>query len=287
MATKKTSKKAVTKTIQKKDGSPIRLAFNSSMPRSGSELLQGILSQHPEVCAGTTSPLLEYVYASFKNFKDCQEAKSQKDAGSHFYPFVKGGVSAYAETFRKNNESVYLDKSRGWVHYRNIIQEAFGCNIPVVCMVRDIADIAASMERIWRKNEPSHLDPLKLVTMEERISNWFTSTPIGLAIRRIQNALSKNEAIFFCRYEDLCLAPEETMKQILQHLSLSEFKFDFENIEKATSEDELAFGFAGLHSVQTKLRKDLPKAEEVLGEQMAKSLREEYSGYQNLFKYQA
>ena len=280
MATKKQARKKVTK-VERPE---IKIAFNSSMPRSGSELLQGLLSQHPDVCAGTTSPLLEYVYASYKNFKDTQEAISQKNSEVHFSSFIKGGVLSYAESYRDANQSFYLDKSRGWVHYGNLVEKALEKEIPVVCMVRDIADIAASMERISRENDPSHRDPLKLVTMEERMTQWFTATPIGLAIRRIQNALSSKRRIFFVRYEDLCSTPESVMKQVTDYIGLPEFKFNFDKIEKASGEDELAFGFKNIHTVQTKLRTEHPKAEDTLGG-LASSLRQEYSGYQKLFQY--
>ncbi|NHW78511.1 sulfotransferase, partial [Escherichia coli] len=74
------TKKQATKKVTKAERTEIKLAFNSSMPRSGSELLQGLLSQHPDICAGTTSPLLEYVYGAYKNFKDTQEAISQQNS---------------------------------------------------------------------------------------------------------------------------------------------------------------------------------------------------------------
>ena len=66
------------------------------MPRSGSELIQAILSQHPEVECGTTSPLLEYFYGSLNNLNSV-EAKSQEHAEEYYSAFVKGGIDAYVK----------------------------------------------------------------------------------------------------------------------------------------------------------------------------------------------
>jgi len=54
----------------------MNLFFNTSMPRSGSELLQVILHQNPSVYASSTSPLLEYQFAARQNFS-LPEVQSQ------------------------------------------------------------------------------------------------------------------------------------------------------------------------------------------------------------------
>jgi hypothetical protein len=45
-----------------------KMFFNSSMPRSGSELLQVILHQNPLIYASSTSPLLEYQFGARVNY---------------------------------------------------------------------------------------------------------------------------------------------------------------------------------------------------------------------------
>lgn len=54
-----------------------RLFFNSSMPRSGSELLQVILHQNPLIYASSTSPLLEYQFGARNNY-NLPEVMSQE-----------------------------------------------------------------------------------------------------------------------------------------------------------------------------------------------------------------
>ena len=74
-----------------------RIAFQSSLPRSGSTLLSNIVGQNPEFHVTPTSGLLDLLYV----------ARGQ---------FSRGGLEGYAAAL--TNKPWLLDKSRGWgVHY--------------------------------------------------------------------------------------------------------------------------------------------------------------------------
>ena len=53
-----------------------KFIFNASIPRSGSELIQVLLSQNPKIYGSATSPLLEYQFGARQNY-DLPEVKSQ------------------------------------------------------------------------------------------------------------------------------------------------------------------------------------------------------------------
>ena len=62
----------------------MKIFFNSSMPRSGSTLLQNILGNNPDIYATPTSGLLEMlnaskrIYTSSNNFKAQDELEMKK-----------------------------------------------------------------------------------------------------------------------------------------------------------------------------------------------------------------
>ena len=73
-----------------------RFHVNSSLPRSGSELLQCLLMQNPEIYASVTSPLLEYWYGAYGNY-DIAEVKSQPKElmKNAFTNFCRSGTFGY------------------------------------------------------------------------------------------------------------------------------------------------------------------------------------------------
>ena len=52
------------------------LFFNSSMPQAGSELIQVLMHQNPDIYASPTSPLLEFLFGARSNM-ELPEVKSQ------------------------------------------------------------------------------------------------------------------------------------------------------------------------------------------------------------------
>lgn len=259
------------------------------MPRSGSELIQAILSQHPEISAGATSPLLEYIFGSAKNI-DTEEARSQPldDRYRYYNAFAKHGMIAYAKEFSKDKPSAtsYLDKSRGWIYYYPLVKQIFGESPKIICMVRDFAEIVASMEKLHRQSIAVLGDPLENVTLGERIDTWCKTTPIGLAMRRILNSIDlKYENVLYVRYEDLCNNPINACNQICDHLELERHAFDFNNIIKQAAEEEMAFGMPKLHDVATKLEKPKTSARDLFGEDLVNNLKQFAANYQNAFGY--
>lgn len=273
----------------------MKLIFNSSMPRSGSELLQCILNQRPDTYASTTSPLLEYVYAAAQNL-DTQESLSipAEDRTKSFLAFAKSGIEGYAksavnlESIRKNNwaKNIYCDKSRGWIYYYKFLENIIGEEPKMICMVRNLKEICASMEALHRRNVANGmLQDNEIITTEERLNTWLNTEPIGRATRRIKNALDNKYPIFYAKYENLCEQPEETMRAIEQYLGLEPYKYNFTKIEKTSPEDDSAFGYTDIHSVKPSLEKPAQRSEEILHPNTCQAIHESNIWYQNSFDY--
>lgn len=228
------------------------LHANSSLPRSGSELLQALLGQHPDVYASATSPLLEYWFAAQGNTQ-LPEAKSQPQdlMREAFRRFCRAGAHGYYSAL--TDRPVIVDKSRGWMQYGELLWDAFP-GAKIVCMVRRVEDIIDSLERVYRANA-GHPETRSLPrTPEQRAEAWLASGahPLGLALDRIRDrqARGHDERIAYVEYEHLVSAPVDIMRQVFNHLGLDPFDVDPNNVTKSAPEDDQHFGIFGTHSVR-------------------------------------
>lgn len=237
----------------------MKLFFNSSMPRSGSELLQVLLHQNPQIYASPTSPLLEYQFAARGNFQ-LPEVQAQDPTlmASAFLKMCRGMADSYYAAI--TDRPCVIDKNRGWSHYWEWVDQ-WNPNPKMICMVRDLRSILASMERIYRENRFRPVGPddpreIRNMTVAERVRYWLATQPIGLALQRTRDLIERNVAdkIMFLRYEDLCNQPVTAMRAVYQYLELPYFEHNFNQIEKKVFEDDKLFGVYGSHSIQPVLR---------------------------------
>ena len=166
-----------------------KIFFNSSLPRSGSTLLQNIMGQNPKFYVTPTSGVLELVFGARANYTNSPEFKAQ-DAEymkMAFRAFCRDGISGFYNSL--TDRPYVLDKSRGWGYYRDFL-DFFYPNPKIVCMVRDPRSIFSSMEKNYRKNPDKAAmmtsdAEMKNITTEQRIDTWANSQPVGLAFQRL------------------------------------------------------------------------------------------------------
>jgi sulfotransferase len=265
--------------------------FQSSLPRAGSTLLQNIMGQNPDFYVTPTSGVLELAYAARNNYTNSPEFKAQESnlMRSGFISFCREGLLGF---FNGVTDKPYaLDKSRGWgIHYGFL--NSFYPDPKIICMVRDLRGIYASMEKNFRKNQ--HLDSgivdhskMTGTTTEKRIDVWAASPPVGLAIERLYQIIKDGTAkkILFVRYEDLAQDPTRELTRIYSYLGVPYFAHDFDNIEQITQEDDTVYGIYGDHTIRKKLA-PLPKDyQEVLGKSACEWIKSNYKWFYDEFKY--
>lgn len=79
---------------------PTRIAFQSSLPRSGSTLLSNIVAQNPEFHVTPTSGLLDLLYTARSQFSRGEEFKAQnrEEMERAFIGFCRGGLGQAVES---------------------------------------------------------------------------------------------------------------------------------------------------------------------------------------------
>lgn len=274
-----------------------KIIYNSSMPRSGSELLQVLLSQNPDIYASPTSPLLEYQYGMRGNSGLTEVvAQPQQLMNEALLSACEGLAQGYYKPI--TDKPIVCDKNRGWAaNYRWV--NSWNPDAKMIVMVRDLRGIVASMERVYRKNTQTQECANLPLQMDRRIGNWLDteqvssagnpnigSPPIGLALNRVRGLFQEglNEKVLFVKYEDLCSSPSETMNRVYSYLQLDNYNHDFNNIKKAVDENASLFGAFGNHDVKPRLSQP-SKWDDVLPDNISDLIKQNNSWYFDLLGY--
>jgi sulfotransferase len=270
-----------------------KLFFNSSLPRSGSTLLQNLIAQNPDFYCTPTSGTLELIYGARANFTSDPtfKAQDQELMSKGFQSFCKHGLYGFYSAI--TDKPYVLEKSRGWgIHYPLL---EFTLNEPpkVICMVRDIKQIVSSME-LKLRNTPekdagfiNHAE-LRNTTTPKRVDHYLSTQPLGLAIERLAEIFRQkiNEKMLFIRYEDLCSSPNEALKHIYNYLDLPFYEFHNTNhIDQKTQEDDSVYGIFGDHKIAPKLALKNNHPQDVLGGDVCQWLDSNFKWYNDIFKY--
>jgi sulfotransferase len=207
-----------------------------------------------------------------------------------FQAFCNEGMKGYYEAI--TDKKYVVDKSRGWgIHY-DFLKFITDEEPKVICMVRDLRDIFASMENNFRKNPDKQfefLDWSKMqgTTVPKRIDIWAQNPPVGMAIERLAEVirLGISDKMLFVKFEDLCLYPDTQLIRIYEYLGIPYFKHDFDNIEQVTKEDDEVYGAFGDHVIRTKLEPVPSRAKQLLGKEVTDWIWNNYKWFFDQFRY--
>jgi sulfotransferase len=162
----------------------------------------------------------------------------------------------------------------------------------IICLVRDLRQILASMEKKFRQN-PDKYRPIENhanlsgTTTFKRALLGLQSAPVGLALDRLIEVHQRGWAkkILFVRFEDLTSQPGAVLQKIYAYLGVPEFAHDFNKIEQVTQEDDQIFGIPGLHEIRRKVEPPASDYLDVLGRDAVRHLQTQYAWYFQLFGY--
>jgi sulfotransferase len=259
------------------------------MPRSGSTLLQNILGNNPDIYATPTSGLIELLKESRKIYSGSPQFKAQDEnqMKSAFLMYCRYGIDGYFDGLTQRKYAI--DKSRGWAINYGFLK-AFYPNPKIICMVRDLREIVASMEKNYlkypEKTEFQLEEHLKAINVGERITYWMKTLPLN-TLFKLQEVIRRGwgEKMLFIRFEDLTENPEVELQKVYKYLELPYYKHDFDNIEQVTFEDDKFHGRYGDHKIQKTIKPVPLKAEKYLGEFICNQLYEKNKWYFDYFNY--
>jgi sulfotransferase len=246
--------------------------FISGLPRSGSTLLCNILAQNPKFHVSKATSGLHDVLFNIRNQWDKMvEHKAEGVDYERLRRVLHGVFSNYYDT----DKSIIIDKGRGWLPLIEMAEFALQVPVKIICPVRDVSEILASFERIYRKvaaKSQSNFEENEYMlsqTVEGRCEILSRlDQPVGLAYNRVNDALLRGhkDKIKIVEFDDLTSSPDSTLSEIYEFLGLENFKHDFENVSQYTSEkDEEIHGVDGLHSIRQNVQPIAKNSQQILG----------------------
>ena len=255
--------------------------FLGGLPRAGSTLLCNVLAQNPRFHATHTSGCMDVMFGVRNQWNNLIEHKAHPDEEAQ-QRVLRAILEAYYEPVEK---PVIIDKCRGWVSLLEMAEWAIGEKAKVIVPVRDLRDVLASFEKLWRgQAKKDQMDQegenyFLMQTVEGRCEHWTTANqPVGLAYNRIRDALTRGfqDRMHFVHYEKLCRTPEKTMRSLYDFLGENYYSHDFENVEQVTWEDDTVHAFGDLHTIRPKIQPQEKQYPKILKEAANRYARESF-----------
>lgn len=252
--------------------------FIAGLPRSGSTLLCNVLAQNPRFQTTSTSGIVSVLRLIFDHWKTAFGSDVSEMARADRLCAMQAVLQAY-HSDPVDARPVVFDKSRGWLGHLDLAEAILARKAKVLVCVRDLRDVLASFEKLWRKNAATWNQGHE----EQNYVLWQTVSGrcevlmgqgqvVGGAYRRIQKAVLNGyrDRLHFVEYEKMSSAPETTMQRIYQFLEEEPFAHDFDNVEQVTWEDDFQHGIPGLHNIRKKIAPMAPQWPRFLGEAAAR-----------------
>jgi len=269
-----------------------KIFYQSSMPRAGSTLLQNILAQNPDFYVTPTSGLLELIFGARLSYTNNAEFKAQDGAlmRNAFLAFGRAGMEAYCAAL--TDKRYVMDKSRGWGVHFDLLSMIFDEEPKIVCMVRDLRQILASMEKKFRQN-PDRNRPIENhqnvsgTTTFKRAMIHLQTPPVGLALDRLLEIHQRGwyKKMLFLRFEDLTTNPGQALQEVYAYLGVPGYEHDFAQVAQVTHEDDEVFGIPGLHDIRPKVEAFQNDYLTVLGKEAVIQVQNQHAWFFNQFGY--
>jgi len=242
----------------------------SGMPQAGGSLLSSILSQNPRFEAAMPGGVLDAIYILTKAWPQIPEFQTAPNEAGKI-AVMHAMLHGY---FASSHRPVAFDRSRSWVAHLETAELLLQRKVKVLVPVRDIREILASFELLWRQNGAVHQSRLdqkhyiEFQSVEGRCSVWLRpENAVGLAYSRIEDAIQRGfrDRLHFVSYEALTSRPKETLAAIYSFLGEPAFSHDFGNLRQVVEEDDPIDDMPGAHRIRPQLVSPMNRAAEVLG----------------------
>ena len=248
-----------------------QFVFLGGLPRAGSTLLCNLLAQNPQVHCTHTSGCMDVMFGVRNNWHNLVEHKAHP-CDAALRRVLHGILHNYYDDVE---QPVVIDKCRGWLSLIEMAEFALQSKVKIIVPVRDIRDVLASFEKLWRETAKTGQVPgeaenyFQFQTAEGRSEFWLrTNAPVGLAVQRIRDALQRGyrDRLLFVPFEELTANPKATLLNIYSFLELPYFSHDCDNVAQVTTEDDSVHGFVKLHTIRPKITPVPSQWRKVLGD---------------------
>jgi sulfotransferase len=258
-----------------------KIYFLAGLPRSGSTLLANIMAQNPRIYVTPTSGIVDML-VQIRNSWDLNDAFQAADRASNQAAkerVLRAMLEAY---FAHTDRPVCIDKNRYWAEFLEMAAALVGGRdrIKVIVTVRDLRDVLASFEQLYRKTSALgqvQVDPaavLKFKTAQGRVETFLDAAqPVGRAYIAIRDALTRGwtDRMHFVDYDELTRQPKRTLAALYGFLGEKSHEHDFQHVEQVTFEDDFVYGFKDLHQIRPQVAPQPPQWMQVFDDSVFQS----------------
>ncbi|MBV8125907.1 MAG: sulfotransferase [Burkholderiaceae bacterium] len=243
----------------------------AGLPRSGSTLLCQLLAEHPDVyCEGHSSPLCNSLLTLRRGISDDPFMLAQLDSQfTTSYGHLKTGMQGllrgwYADQM---DAGVVVDKSRGWLQCLDLLLE-LAPEARLLVPIRELGQIYGSIESQHQKTVLlDFIDHFADLDRFNRADQLFApSKAVGAPLQSILAVQdfpqSIKDRLYFVKFEDLSLHPQDTMEKLYQWLGLSAHSVDPDRLNVRPHESDSYYRHKFLHAQRDRVivpaRHDVP-----------------------------
>lgn len=236
----------------------VPIIFNSGIPRSGSTLLQNLLAQAPFLYCTPTSDMVDIICHIRDKWMQLPSFMAQglRVIEPRVVGMLRGAIGGFYDREFSVGKWV-VDKSRAHLSKIELLETILGRQIKIIVPVRDIRDVVASFEKIYRRSSiTEHPRPgdamFRRLTVRGRAD--FLCSPdqtIGYAVNSLQDVFDRGlrDRLIIVPYYELTHYPVETISRVCCECGFEPFVCDPNNVEQITYEDDTVYGMS-LHDVR-------------------------------------
>ena len=250
--------------------------FISGLPRSGSTLLCNILAQNKDLFVSKSTSGCHDVLFGIRNQWD---SLIEHQAAGVDYDQLKRVLKSVLNNYHNTDQNIIIDKGRGWLSLIEMIEFILDKKCKIIVPVRNINEILASFEKLWRKTTGKTQwnfekeDYFKSQTVGGRCEIWANAgQPVGLAYNRVTDALNRSlqDRLLFVEMDDLVTNPAQTLKKVYNFIGKDYFNHNFDHVEQVTLEDDInVHRIEDLHTIRNKVEPVPHCSIEILGSELA------------------
>jgi sulfotransferase len=238
--------------------------FLAGLPRSGNTVLSSILNQNDKIYCSPLSPISQILWNYDQSLQNSENFKM--NVNNNIIDVGQGIVNNYYKNIKKE---IIVDREKGWAAPGNLelIKKYINKDPKIIFTVRPTIEILTSFINLL--DEDSYLDEYMIRcgwTYKNYLSKNdnrcdFLMRPggqIDLSLTCLNQVLDLNNKNNFCiiKYDSLIENPQPTMDKIYNFLEISNYKHDFNNIEKTQESFNSELGLPkNLHDIRTKINK--------------------------------
>lgn len=258
------------------------------LPRSGSTLLCNILNQNPEFHASSTSVVPQLMANMSAVLSNSPEVKAmlireENRADARLVESMRAVIRAWYADQPKH----VFDKGRGWAAQVLLLKQLFP-NAQIVCTVRDLRSVMASIEKQHRQNPILDIfaEPLDKGIYARADAMFSPGGLIGSCIVGIEDLVRRNlPGVHFIGYELLSSEPENTMKELYKKFGLPPYAHDFDNVKNTSQDVDALYLNKFEHVGAGKVVPTKDDWKEYVSEDLAELILNRYTFYNQIFGY--